>query len=201
MNNFTAALSSNQSTASGLAAVSLTGNSLFWNISWSGLSSVNAVFFLDSSSNVQVDAGTNSNQNIPYDTALVGSAPLLLGGNQVQQLLMGTWSLQISTDSFPNGEIMGKVIPNIVRKHHKPHNSRRGDRRKKNLSPNHNNSQMNQMMRANQQQRRAKMNGRNNHNSGNSRRTWNSNKCPDCGDNHDDDESNDDDESSNYDTE
>ena len=200
MSNFTAALSSNQSTASGLAAISLTGNSLFWNISWSGLSSVNAVLFLDSNSNVQIDAGTNSNQNIPYDTALVGSAPLLLGGNQAQQLLMGTWSLQISTDSFPNGEIMGKVVPNMVRKHHKPHHCRRGDRRKKNLSPNHINSQMNQMMKANQQHRRAKMNGRNNHNSGNGRRTWHSNKCPDCGDNHDDDESNDD-ESSNYDTE
>ncbi len=202
MNNFTAALSSvQQSTAAGLASISLTGNSLFWNIGWSGLSSVNAVFFIDSNSNVQIDAGNNSNQDIPYESSMVGTAPLLLGGNQAQQLLMGTWSLQVITDSFPNGEIMGKVVPNMIHKHHhrSPH-CRRSNRRKSNIpngngNGNNNNSQMNRMMKANQQMRRSRINRMSNGN----RRGRSANGCPDCGENHDDDD--DDDTSASYDTE
>ncbi len=184
MNNFVSALDSNQSPGIGLAAVSLLNNSLFWNISWSGLEDVNAVHFVDLNGSLQINAGTQSNQEIPYESPLVGKGPLLLGSmNQTQQLLDGNFSINIITDQSPNAEISGKVTPIVSRmifhKPLKPSHSHRGNRRKSTTPIGQTNHVMDRMIRSNQSQRKARMNMSTYH-----RRDRD--QCEDCGEYHND---------------
>ena len=84
--------------AVGLATLVLKNNILAWTINWSGISSrVTSVLFLNSMS-IQMDAGKMSNQMAPYSSPLVGQGQLLIGGNQVQQLLTSQWSINIITN-------------------------------------------------------------------------------------------------------
>ncbi len=96
----------------GIGLIALGGNVLAWNISWSGLDNTDviSVVFVDTNSQIQIDIGANSNQNIPYFSPLIGQSDLLLGSNQIAQILANQWSIIVSTSDFPDGEIAGRVI-------------------------------------------------------------------------------------------
>ena len=80
---FTATLDSNNLPGVGYGSITLNGNTLFWSLDWSGISSpVNSVNFYGKDMTAQLNIGSNSNQNIPYISPLVGKGSLLIGGNQ-----------------------------------------------------------------------------------------------------------------------
>ncbi len=105
----------------GLAIVSLVGNTLRWKITFSGLSSkVISTHFHGPAepgmnAGVQVDIGANSNQVPPFNSPLIGNAQLLLGSDQIKQLVNGLWYINVHTVSYPDGEIRGQVNKRVYK--------------------------------------------------------------------------------------
>jgi CHRD domain-containing protein len=117
-NTFTIHLDGQQETppvasgANGFATASLdrSTKTLYWNLSYKGLSSAATVAHFHGPAAPGVKAGVQVPVSIaPLNGETHGEAQLT--DAQIAQLLAGQWYLNVHSQKYPDGEIRGQVVP------------------------------------------------------------------------------------------